>query len=86
MSGHDMYPTLPGMASPEDIRALTVIPSPEIDKTFLKMMSSHHKGAVEMIQAEKQFGQYGETLSLAETLKSAQGKEAKTLSKLLVLP
>lgn len=83
MSGHDMYPTLPGMASVEELRTLPTLTGTTFNNTFLTMMIAHHQGAIEMTQTETANGQNGATLALAKSIASTQAAEIKTMEKLI---
>ena len=45
--GHD-HATMPGMQSPEAMRALANAKGDQFDRMFVDMMSAHHKGAIDM--------------------------------------
>jgi uncharacterized protein (DUF305 family) len=83
MSGHDMYPTLPGMAAPEDLQKWKATSGVEFDRTFLQMMLDHHKGAVESTKAYRQSGQFGELLNLAGKIEGAQTDDIAKIDELL---
>lgn len=83
MSGHDMYPTLPGMASPEELRTLSTLTGTTFDKAFLTMMIAHHKGAIEMTQNETANGQNGRALDMARSSATSKTAELKTMEKIL---
>ncbi|WP_341351030.1 DUF305 domain-containing protein [Nocardioides convexus] len=55
----------------------------EFDQMFLTMMIEHHRGAIEMAQAEQSDGKFPEAISLAETIEAAQTKEITTMQGLL---
>ena len=46
-SAHD-HSTMPGMQSPEAIRALADAKGDQFDRMFVTMMSAHHQGAIDM--------------------------------------
>jgi len=45
--GHD-HATMPGMQSPEAMRALANAKGDRFDRMFVEMMSAHHQGAIDM--------------------------------------
>ncbi|MEC9133409.1 MAG: DUF305 domain-containing protein [Pseudomonadota bacterium] len=45
-----MHPKMKGMASPEQMAQLAASESTAFDRLFLKLMISHHEGAVEMVE------------------------------------
>jgi uncharacterized protein (DUF305 family) len=84
MSGHDMYPTLPGMAAPEDLQKLKAMTGAEFDRSFLQIMLDHHKGAAEMAKTQQKAGQYGEIIGLAKSIEAKQLNEIKKINDLQV--
>ena len=46
--GHDPHP-MKGMASPEQMRALAAASGTAFDRQFLRLMTAHHQGAVDMV-------------------------------------
>ncbi|WP_292090820.1 DUF305 domain-containing protein [Brevundimonas sp.] len=48
--GHGAAHTMAGMATPEQMAALTAASGPAFDQQFLTLMIAHHEGAVEMVR------------------------------------
>jgi uncharacterized protein (DUF305 family) len=57
MNGETMHMLMPGMLTPEQLKALDAARGEEFDKLFLRDMISHHRGAVSMVK--DLFGTYG---------------------------
>jgi len=57
MHGEPMQMLMPGMLTPDQLKALDAARGEEFDKLFLKDMISHHRGAVSMVK--DLFGSYG---------------------------
>jgi uncharacterized protein (DUF305 family) len=57
MGGQPMRMLMPGMLTPEQMKALDAARGEEFDKLFLSDMISHHRGAVSMVK--DLFGSYG---------------------------
>src|SRR4051812_43042237 len=45
---HEMTDPMPGMATPDDMAALKAATGPDFDATFLRLMTTHHEGALKM--------------------------------------
>jgi uncharacterized protein (DUF305 family) len=57
MNGETMHMLMPGMLTPEQLKALDAARGEEFDKRFLVDMIAHHRGAVSMVK--DLFGSYG---------------------------
>ena len=57
MNGETMHMLMPGMLTPEQLKALDAARGEEFDVLFLRDMISHHRGAVSMVK--DLFGSYG---------------------------
>jgi uncharacterized protein (DUF305 family) len=57
MNGEPMQMLMPGMLTPEQLKALDAARGEEFDRLFLIDMISHHRGAVSMVK--DLFGSYG---------------------------
>lgn len=84
-SGHDMYPTMPGMATPEELQKLRMLSGVELERTYLEMMKAYYDGMTESTQNGDQDLQFGELVELAKNLETVQGKEIVILDELLKL-
>ena len=74
---------MPGMMSAEDMNGLQDAPDDEFQTVWLEMMVEHHKGAVEMAQAQTEDGQYQPAIDLAEDIIASQTAEIETMEGLL---
>jgi len=79
----DMDMDMPGMASAEEMAALKGAQDAEFERMFLTMMIEHHKGAIEMAQAELDNGQNAEAKQLAQDIIDTQQQEIERMSQLL---
>lgn len=83
MEGHDMYPTLPGIASLSDLSALETAAGSSVDKLFLRLMITHHEGANEISNAEYLKGmQFGQMINLKNKTVKKQTEEMQTMKQL----
>ncbi|MCI3271806.1 DUF305 domain-containing protein [Streptomyces cylindrosporus] len=80
---HSADSGMTGMMDTKDMTALEKASGAEFDTMFLTMMIEHHKGAVEMAEAEKSKGSYGPATSLADDIVTAQTAEITEMNKLL---
>ncbi|MET7638766.1 DUF305 domain-containing protein [Streptomyces sp. NPDC005438] len=78
-TGHGM----PGMVTAKQMAELRKAKGAAFDRTFLKLMVEHHKGAVVMSRAEESAGKHGPSKKLAGEIVTAQRKEIKTMNSLL---
>ena len=88
--GHDMGSMdsmdmggMKGMASEEDLTALRNASGAEFDRLFLKDMTAHHEGAVEMAKAEIAKGKDPAAKTLAQQISSSQEKEITEMRQLM---
>jgi len=78
-----MTPSLMGMASQEEINALSALPVPEAEIKFLQMMIKHHQGGVLMAEAVLKHTSRPEVVRLAEAIVRAQTSEIAYMTDLL---
>ena len=86
--GHDMGSThqmggMKGMVSDEDLTAMRSASGAEFDKLYLKDMTAHHEGAVEMAKAEIAKGKDPAAKTLAQEIISSQEKEITEMRQLI---
>lgn len=81
-SGHDMYPTLPGMTTPEELKKLRTYPATELDQNASKTMKAYYAGMAEFMKQSRQALQFGEFAEAMKDLQIAQSKEEAVLDKL----
>ncbi len=72
-----------GMMTSEQMQALSQASGPAFDRMFLEMMTEHHRGAVEMAEAELQNGSDPDALALAQTIIDTQQSEISEMQTLL---
>ncbi|GAA2607997.1 DUF305 domain-containing protein [Streptomyces axinellae] len=74
---------MPGMMDRQQMDQLKSSSGKDFDTRFLTMMIDHHKGAVEMAEAERKQGVYGPAKKLADDVISTQNGEITQMNKLL---
>ena len=77
--GHSMT----GMMSGDDLTKLDAAQGTEAAKLFLSQMIAHHKGAVEMANAEVRSGKNAEAVQLAKDIAASQTGEIQEMQDLL---
>src|SRR6266540_5473292 len=82
MSGHQM----PGMMSEHDMASLKDTSGKDFDRLFLKLMISHHQGAVDMARDEQKDGKNPAVKKLARSIATSQTAEIKQMRDLLDRP
>jgi len=81
---HSDVSQMQGMMSPGQMQQLHQSQGASFDTMFLKMMISHHEGAIVMANTELSAGQNAEAKALAERIISAQQAEITEMRALLV--
>ena len=66
---------MPGMMSETDMRVLMSLKNADFDREFIQMMTSHHRGAIEMANTELRDGSLPEVKRLAQQVIDAQQAE-----------
>ncbi|MFD0634765.1 DUF305 domain-containing protein [Catenulispora yoronensis] len=85
-AAHSMAPggaLMPGMATDEQLTALRAAHGKDAEIQFLKLMIAHHKGGVQMAQAEAGLGKQPQVLRLAGTIVDGQLAEIRLMSDML---
>jgi len=72
-----------GLSQEEAMGELESLSGAEFDQRFLELMIAHHRGAVDMAQAELDGGENPEALDLAETIIDDQQAEITEMEELL---
>ena len=72
-----------GMNQQEAMAELQTLSGTDFDRRFLELMIAHHRGAVEMAQAELEDGRNPQALELAEKIIADQEAEIATMEQLL---
>jgi uncharacterized protein (DUF305 family) len=81
--GHDKESAMPGMASPEQLAALTSASGDDFDRQFLRVMINHHRGAVEMANKVQRAGVDVKVQEMADHVIAEQGDEARRMQTML---
>lgn len=71
------------MLSAQDIADLEAAPGDQASRLFLKQMTEHHTGAIDMAEQEVQDGEYAEAVAVAETIIQNQQTEIAQMETLL---
>lgn len=74
---------MPGMMSDADMRQLDEASGAEFDKMFLRMMTQHHQGAIDMAHTELAQGGNPDAKALAQRIADAQTAEINEMQQLL---
>jgi uncharacterized protein (DUF305 family) len=74
---------MPGMMSSADMAQLAATTGKQFDKLFLQMMIAHHRGAIQMAQAELAHGANPDAKALAARIIKSQQAEINTMQKTL---
>ncbi|MFE1860897.1 DUF305 domain-containing protein [Streptomyces anandii] len=74
---------MPGMMSDQDMGKLKGLSGDAFDRAFLRMMISHHQGAVEMAKTEQARGAYGPAKAMAKSIVTSQSAEVTEMNKML---
>jgi uncharacterized protein (DUF305 family) len=82
MPGMD-HGSMPGSMSAGDMAELAQVKDAEFDRLWLRLMVSHHQGAIEMANTELQQGSSGDAKQLAQRIIDAQQAEITTMNGLL---
>lgn len=72
-----------GMMNEDDMASLEDASGADFDQMFLEMMVEHHRGAIEMAQAELSDGENPQANDLAKDIEAAQTDEVATMEELL---
>ena len=72
-----------GMMSDGDMATLAKATAEEFDRMFLEMMIEHHKGAIEMAEAELEDGEFADAQAMARDIIDAQQSEIEEMEGLL---
>ena len=72
-----------GMASQEDVNALSTLPLAEAEESFLRLMIRHHLGGVAMAEAVLERSEQPAVRTLAEAIVVGQTAEIETMQQML---
>jgi uncharacterized protein (DUF305 family) len=76
-------PTMPGMASDEELAALRAASGPQLDVLFLQLMLRHHEGGAAMLQYAAERASVPQVRNLAAQMLRSQTSESDYLRQLL---
>lgn len=79
----DGFAVMPGMASPEDLRALRAASGRALDVLFVQLMLRHHEGGVPMLSYGAEYATVPAVRTLAAQMAAAQAAESDYLRTLL---
>ncbi len=74
---------MPGMATPEQIEALRTMPVPDMEREFLRLMTAHHYGALDMAAAAADRAESVDVAALARSMHEGQSAEIALMDRLL---
>ncbi|WP_329139822.1 DUF305 domain-containing protein [Streptomyces sp. NBC_01476] len=75
--------SMPGMMSDAEMGRLAKSSGAAFDSAFLRMMISHHQGAIAMARTEQSKGSYGPARQLAASIIGSQSTEIARMNQLL---
>lgn len=78
-----MNPSMPGMATQEEVNALSTLPVPDAERAMLQLMIRHHEGGVTMARTALTQTDRPEVLRLAQAIVTSQQREIQTLEAML---
>lgn len=83
-SGHSMHSGegMKGMVSDPDMSAMGAASGAAFDRLFVKHMTAHHQGALEMAKEEIEKGRYEPAKALAREIMTGQQKEIAEMAQL----
>ncbi|MCM6777861.1 DUF305 domain-containing protein [Nocardia sp. CDC159] len=86
--GHDSQtsgpmPSMPGMATPQELEQLRRATGPAQDTLFLQLMLRHHQGGVPMIEYAAARAETDAVRSLAASMKTTQEGESRLMTQML---
>ncbi len=80
MGGMDHGGSMPGMMTAAEMTELEGLRDAEFDLAFLRMMTAHHEGAIEMAEAQQAGGANLEVTELAASIAAAQRAEIEQMA------
>jgi uncharacterized protein (DUF305 family) len=82
-TGQGMGALMPGMATPEQMSALSAAAGVEAERVFLRLMIAHHRGALEMSEAVIERSGHPAVLAFARGVLLSQRSEIALMTTLL---
>ena len=83
MAGHSSMAGMEGMMTEQEMQQLQAAAGADFDRLWLRMMTTHHEGAVAMSTTELQQGKDPAAKALAQQIITAQNKEIAAMAQLL---
>jgi len=77
---------MPGMMSAAELDELAALDGAAFERRWLEMMVEHHRGAIEMAEAEQADGRFGPAVELAGAIAEGQTAEVTEMEGLLGSP
>lgn len=74
---------MPGMATAEEMAALSQASGPALDVMFLQLMLRHHEGGLPMMEYAAQYADVGAVRHLSQTMVAAQQSESNLMTRML---
>jgi uncharacterized protein (DUF305 family) len=72
-----------GMMTAQQMKSLEAAHGPAFDRMFLRLMTNHHQGAIDMSEAELEGGTSATALALAQSIRTSQAAEITEMKRLL---
>jgi uncharacterized protein (DUF305 family) len=82
-TGQGMGALMPGMATPEQMSALSAASGVEAERVFLRLMIAHHRGALEMAEAVLERSEHPVVMAFARGVILSQRSEIALMSTML---
>ena len=80
---HGMNALMPGMATPEQMAGLSAASGVEAERTFLTLMITHHRGALEMSEAVIARSEHPAVVAFASGVLASQRSEIDLMTRML---
>jgi uncharacterized protein (DUF305 family) len=74
-SGHEAHRSMPGMATPAQMRELGAARGVQADLLFLSLMTAHHRGAISMVVEQHRTGRDDRAGELGDDIAATQSAE-----------
>jgi uncharacterized protein (DUF305 family) len=81
--GHSPGDPMPGLATPDQIAALSAASDVEAERLFLTLMIAHHQGAVEMADAVLDRSDHSVVRAFAKSVVASQTSEIELMRTML---
>jgi uncharacterized protein (DUF305 family) len=81
--GHSMGALMPGMATPAQVTELSAASGVEAERTFLRLMIAHHRGALDMSRAVLERSQHPTVNAFARAVLLSQQSEIDLMTRML---